>query len=265
MKTRILSVLLLTAAFPLAAVAQGTTTSPGGATSTQQAAPGAAPAMPTDKNNSTMGTGSDSGSAMNNTASSTHMASAAGEPFVTLPETGAWRVSDLQGKTVYSADGSNIGEINDVLVSQDGSINAVIIGVGGFLGIGEKDVAVNMSALELGPGDTQAQANAASKALPNNSGAATDTTGATGATGTTGTTGMDATGTAGMGTSGAPGTGAAGSPGTMNNQSTTNMAANNNGAKIGDDGLPDRIILNVTRDQLEKAPAFKGVGAKQNK
>lgn len=262
MKTRILSVLLLTAAFPLAAAAQNTTTSPGGATTTQQAAPGAAnpsvtPAMPTDNNNSAMSSG--------NAASSTHMASASGETFVTLPETGAWRVSDLQGKTVYSADGSNIGEINDVLVSQDGSINAVIIGVGGFLGIGEKDVAVNMSALELGPGDTQAQADAASKALPNNAAATTDTTGATGATGTAGTTGMDATGTAGMGTSGAAGTGAAGTTGTMNNQSTTNMAANNNGAKIGDDGLPDRIILNVTRDQLEKAPAFKGVGAKQNK
>lgn len=255
MKTRILSVLLLTAAFPLAAVAQNTTTSPGGATTTQQAAPGAAnpsatPAMPTDNNNSAMSNG--------NAASSTHMASASGETFVTLPETGAWRVSDLQGKTVYSADGSNIGEINDVLVSQDGSVNAVIIGVGGFLGIGEKDVAVNMSALELGPGDTQAQADAASKALPN-------TTGATGATGATGTTGMDATGTAAMGTSGATGTGAAGTAATTTDQSSTNMAANNNGAKIGDDGLPDRIILNVTRDQLEKAPAFKGVGAEQNK
>lgn len=250
MKTRILSVLLLTAAFPLAAVAQ--TTSPGGATSTQQATPdtanpSVAPALPTDNSNA---------------ASSMQNAAASGEPFVTLPDTGAWRVSDLQGKTVYSADGSNIGEINDVLVSQDGSINAVIIGVGGFLGIGEKDVAVNMSALELGPGDTQAQANAASKALPNNAGATTDTTGATGATGTTG---MDATGTAAMGISGAAGTGAAATPGTMTNQSSTDMAANNNGAKIGDDALPDRIILNVTRDQLEKAPAFKGVGAEQNK
>ncbi|WP_026792879.1 PRC-barrel domain-containing protein [Pleomorphomonas oryzae] len=260
MKTHILSVLLLTAAFPLAAAAQNATTSPGGATSAQQATPSVTPA-PADGSNSKMGSGAstDSGSAMNNnTMPSTQTASASGETFVTLPETGAWRVSDLQGKTVYASDGANIGEINDVLVSQDGSINAVIIGVGGFLGIGEKDVAVNMSALELGPGDTQAQADAASKALPN-------TTGATGATGATGTTGMDATGTAGMGTSGATGTGAAGTAATTPDQSATNMAANNNGAKIGKDGLPDRIILNVTRDQLEKAPAFKGVRGEQNK
>lgn len=251
MKRHILSVLLLTAAFPLAAAAQNTTTSPGGATSTQQGItnPGATPMAPADGNKSTMdsGSSSNSGSAMNsgNAAPSTQTASAAmsGETFVTVPETGAWRVSDLQGKTVYASDGANIGEINDVLVSQDGSVNAVIIGVGGFLGIGEKDVAVNMRALQLGPGDTQAQADAASKALP-------DTTGATGATGT------DTTGTAAMGTSGAAGTGASG---------TTDMAANNTGAKIGNDGLPDRIILNVTRDQLEKAPAFKGVRAEQNK
>lgn len=258
MKTHILSVLLLTAAFPLAAGAQNATTSPDGATSTQQTMPSVTPA-PADGSNSTMGSGSstDAGSAMNsnNTTPSTQTASASGDTFVTLPETGAWRVSDLQGKTVYASDGANIGEINDVLVSQDGSINAVIIGVGGFLGIGEKDVAVNMSALQLGPGDTQAQADAASKALPN----------ATGATGATGTTGMDATGTAAMGTSGATGTGAAGTAATAPDQSATNMAANNNGAKIGDDGLPDRIILNVTRDQLEKAPAFKGVGAEQSK
>nr|WP_254004807.1 PRC-barrel domain-containing protein [Pleomorphomonas sp. NRK KF1] len=168
---------------------------------------------------------------------------ASNETFVTVPETGAWRVSDLEGKAVYGSDGANIGDINDVLVSQDGSVNAVIIGVGGFLGIGEKDVAVNMSALQLGPGDTQAQANAASSALP-------DPTGATGAVSGDampgqGVTDMD-------------------SPGVTTN-ATGDMAANTagTGATIGDDGLPDRIILNVTREQLEQAPAFEGVEASQ--
>lgn len=270
MKTHILSVLLLTAAFPLAAAAQNTTTSPGGTPSTQQDTttpgatnPSATPAAPTDGGNSTMDSGSttNDGSTMNSgsAASSTPgtSASMSGETFVTVPETGAWRVSDLQGKAVYGSDGANIGEINDVLVSQDGSVNAVIIGVGGFLGIGEKDVAVNMSALQLGPGDTQAQANAASSALP-------DATGATGATGTdtTGTAGMGASGTAGTGAA-APVTGMDGSGATTDQ--STNMAANNNGAKIGDDGLPDRIILNVTRDELEKAPAFEGVRGPNSK
>ena len=82
------------------------------------------------------------------------MAVSAEDTFVTVPETGAWRVSDLQGKAVYGSDGESIGEINDILVSVDGSVNAVI-GVGGFLGIGEKDFAVDLAAHKLGPGDPQ--------------------------------------------------------------------------------------------------------------
>ncbi|PKR90258.1 hypothetical protein CXZ10_02390 [Pleomorphomonas diazotrophica] len=229
MKTRLLSVLLLTAAFPLSAAAQDTTTSPG-------ATPGATQTQPMDGTTAT-------DPAVTPTTPTDSSVMASTETFVTVPETGAWRVSDLQGKAVYGSDGASIGEINDVLVSQDGSINAVIIGVGGFLGIGEKDVAVNMSALQLGPGDTQAQADAASRALPD----ATDATGATGATGTdSAATGMDGTG------------GAAGTAGATGDMTAANT---NNGASIGDDGLPDRIILNVTRQELEQAPAFEGVRA----
>lgn len=39
----------------------------------------------------------------------------------------------------------DIGEINDVVLTRDGSVGAIIVGVGGFLGLGEKDVAVDMS------------------------------------------------------------------------------------------------------------------------
>ncbi len=54
--------------------------------------------------------------------------------------------SDLIGKTVYTSeadDGELVGEINDLVIGEDGSVEAVVLGVGGFLGIGEKDVAVN--------------------------------------------------------------------------------------------------------------------------
>ncbi|WP_353622801.1 PRC-barrel domain-containing protein [Aliirhizobium terrae] len=54
-------------------------------------------------------------------------------------------MSDLEGKRVYGAGNESIGPINDVLVSQNGSVNAVVVGVGGFLGIGEKNVAVDTS------------------------------------------------------------------------------------------------------------------------
>ncbi len=55
------------------------------------------------------------------------------------------------GMPVYSstaADADNFGEINDLVVNADGTIAAVIIGVGGFLGLGEKGVAISYAELE---------------------------------------------------------------------------------------------------------------------
>lgn len=54
---------------------------------------------------------------------------------------------DFVGTTVYGANDENIGEIGDVILSDDGQVEAVIIDVGGFLGIGEKEVAVSMDNL----------------------------------------------------------------------------------------------------------------------
>jgi sporulation protein YlmC with PRC-barrel domain len=53
--------------------------------------------------------------------------------------------SDVIGQTVYSSagdDGQNIGSISDIVLSPDGVAEAVVIGVGGFLGLGKKDVAI---------------------------------------------------------------------------------------------------------------------------
>jgi putative membrane protein len=57
-------------------------------------------------------------------------------------------VSDLRGTRVYGANNENIGEINDILVDRNGRVVAAIVGVGGFLGIGEKNVAVPFQSLE---------------------------------------------------------------------------------------------------------------------
>lgn len=43
----------------------------------------------------------------------------------------------------------DIGEVNDVILGPDGQVKAAILGVGGFIGLGEKDVAVNMDSLKL--------------------------------------------------------------------------------------------------------------------
>lgn len=56
---------------------------------------------------------------------------------------------NLIGTTVYGANDENVGEIGDIVLTQDGQIDAVIIDVGGFLGIGEKEVAVGMDRLEF--------------------------------------------------------------------------------------------------------------------
>jgi sporulation protein YlmC with PRC-barrel domain len=67
----------------------------------------------------------------------------------TLKEVNAMelRTEDFVGTTVYGADDANVGEIGDVVLGQDGKVDAVIIDVGGFLGVGEKEVAVGMDNL----------------------------------------------------------------------------------------------------------------------
>jgi sporulation protein YlmC with PRC-barrel domain len=57
-------------------------------------------------------------------------------------------VSDWYKQDVYDSSDSKIGKIDDVLVSDSGQVNALVIGVGGFLGAGEKDVAVPFSAVK---------------------------------------------------------------------------------------------------------------------
>lgn len=57
--------------------------------------------------------------------------------------------TDFIGKRVYTKAGDDIGEVNDLFVTDNGNVRAVVLGVGGFLGIGEKDVAVSMNAVEM--------------------------------------------------------------------------------------------------------------------
>lgn len=62
---------------------------------------------------------------------------------------GATRSEDLVGTTVYGADDAKVGEIGDIALSADQKVDAVIVNVGGFLGIGEKEVAVGMDNLKF--------------------------------------------------------------------------------------------------------------------
>jgi sporulation protein YlmC with PRC-barrel domain len=57
-------------------------------------------------------------------------------------------VTDWYKQAVYDQSNSKIGDVSDVLVGPSGQVNAVIVGVGGFLGAGKKDVAVSFGAIK---------------------------------------------------------------------------------------------------------------------
>lgn len=69
--------------------------------------------------------------------------------FVTEQQPNDWLASKLIGKSVVNAENESVGEINDLLTDSKGQIIAALIGVGGFLGLGEKDVAVSFNDLKL--------------------------------------------------------------------------------------------------------------------
>ncbi|GGC54887.1 PRC-barrel domain-containing protein [Chelatococcus reniformis] len=68
-----------------------------------------------------------------------------------MSEQGAsqWMASKVIGASVVGPDGKTVGDINDIVLEQSGSAQAAVIGVGGFLGVGEKRVAVPFSQLQV--------------------------------------------------------------------------------------------------------------------
>ena len=60
-----------------------------------------------------------------------------------------WRTSQLVGAKVYNNANDNIGSIEDIILKPDGSIDEVVLSVGGFLGMGDKYVAVPFSDLKI--------------------------------------------------------------------------------------------------------------------
>jgi sporulation protein YlmC with PRC-barrel domain len=69
--------------------------------------------------------------------------------FLQEQDDNAVLASELMGQTVYDAADNSLGDVNDIIWTEDGNIQGVVVGVGGFLGIGEKAVAVNYSALNV--------------------------------------------------------------------------------------------------------------------
>ena len=162
-------------------------------------------------------------------SSAMNQGGAAQGQFMTQMQANQMMASDLIGTRVISANNESIGDINDVIVDRNGQAVAAVIGVGGFLGIGEKDVAVPFSSLEFA---TSEQVSAMNNNAGNNSGNNVTTTGST----TTGAAG----GSTNMAAGSSNNAGAAGSTG--------NASSNNN--------EPERVILRMTKAELQAAPTF---------
>jgi sporulation protein YlmC with PRC-barrel domain len=62
---------------------------------------------------------------------------------------GNWRASKLMGLDVYNEGNEKLGDINELILDKNGKVAAVVIGVGGFLGMGEHDIAVSMDKLKF--------------------------------------------------------------------------------------------------------------------
>jgi sporulation protein YlmC with PRC-barrel domain len=66
-----------------------------------------------------------------------------------MKHTGEWRASKLMGVNVYNTQNEKIGDINEILLDPAGKVSGVVIGVGGFLGMGEHDVLVKMDKIKF--------------------------------------------------------------------------------------------------------------------
>ncbi|MEI8145949.1 MAG: PRC-barrel domain-containing protein [Alphaproteobacteria bacterium] len=60
-----------------------------------------------------------------------------------------WRTSEAIGEVVYNRANERIGKVEELVIDSSGQVLAVVIGVGGFLGMGERNVAVNLRAVQM--------------------------------------------------------------------------------------------------------------------
>jgi sporulation protein YlmC with PRC-barrel domain len=132
---------------------------------------------------------------------------------------GKWRASKLMGLDVYNEGNEKLGDINELILDKDGKVSAVVIGVGGFLGMGEHDIAVSMDKLKFKEEAVRT----------------TSTTPATTERRDTATTERRDTATTGAATSAAP---------------TRDTASVN-------DWVPDHAVMSATKEQLKAMPQFK--------
>jgi sporulation protein YlmC with PRC-barrel domain len=163
------------------------------------------------------------------------------------------RGSQLIGTDVYGADNQKIGDIDEVLVDRQGRIHGLVVGVGGFLGIGQKDVAIPFDQVQW-MSNQEVQASDA-----NQSGYGTNTAG-----GVTTPTAPSAGGANPPITTGSTAAGTPGSPGVAGTLGGAGPAGNTAGAggttaSGSDPNTPARAMVKMTKADLQNAPEFRYV------
>jgi hypothetical protein len=75
------------------------------------------------------------------------------EGQIVLQDMGTMLASGMIGAVVYSPSNEWIGDVNDLIIDPTGAVKGVVIGVGGMMGLGEKEVAMDMAKLKVIPSD----------------------------------------------------------------------------------------------------------------
>jgi sporulation protein YlmC with PRC-barrel domain len=79
--------------------------------------------------------------------------SASSAKFINSQRQDQYLASKFKGTDVIGADDKKIGDVSDILFDKGGKVEAYVVGVGGFLGIGSKEVALAPTAFQVVPGD----------------------------------------------------------------------------------------------------------------
>jgi sporulation protein YlmC with PRC-barrel domain len=130
---------------------------------------------------------------------------------------GNWRASKLMGLDVYNEANEKLGDVNELILDKNGKVNAVVIGAGGFLGMGEHDIAVSMDKLKFIEERVRTSSTAPATTSRDNAATTRETT-----------------------------TGAA--------TTTTTTPARSADAN---DWVPDHAVMSGTKEQLKAMPQFK--------
>lgn len=212
-----------------------TQNAPGSGAGTMQNMQSQNPALQQGSNPDRMGTGAATGT-MSQSGSTMNAAPAINQAQNTA---GKWRASKLMGVDIYGPNNEKVGDVTEVIVDRNGRIESVTVGVGGFLGIGTKDVAIPFDQIAWSDQPMTTGSVGTAGAVNNNAVNTNRPVTNSGAVGT---------GTAGTSIAG---TGVAGT-GTAMNRGAGNTAA---GTYNNDEMYPDHGRISMTRAQLEAAPA----------